>query len=112
MVDAQNKKPSITNRIGNFVRGLFGKKPKTSEVIHATGMRNVIKKAGLNIKDMKELENIIAQVNEKAITSTRRYIKAYNAAYKSMCRPGIAYITVGAVAGFFGGLVLKILNMI
>ena len=111
MVDAQNKKPSVTNRIGNFVRSLFGKKPKTTEVLHATSMRNIVRKAGLNMKDMKELENIIAQVNEKAITSTRRYLKAYDAAYKSVRRPGIAYITVGAVAGFFGGLALKILDM-
>ena len=111
VVDAQNEKPSMTRRFGDFIRGLFGKKPKAQEVVHAKTMRQIIRKAGLDMKDTKELQNIIAQVNEKAKISAKRYLRAYDAAYKSMRRPGIAYITVGAVAGFFGGLAYKILNM-
>lgn len=111
MVDAQNKIPTIKDRFVNFTRRMVGRKPRTISAIHARAMRRIMKKAKLDMKDTKELQNIIAQVNEKAIISTKKYVKAYNTAFKSIRRPSIAYITFGAAAGFFGGLACKILNM-
>ena len=65
---------------------------------------------GLSEKDMAEFKNIVAQVNEKAQNSTKYYVKGYNSAVKNMKRPTIAFVTLGAVAGFFGGLIHNVLS--
>lgn len=76
----------------------------------AFSMHKLIKEAGLDENGIKELRSIIAQVNEKAKVSARYYIKGYNSAVKNMKRPTIAFVTMGAVAGFFGGLIHNVLS--
>jgi hypothetical protein len=82
----------------------------TNAAKRAFSMHKLIKEAGLDENGMKELRNIIAQVNEKAKTSTKYYVKGYNSAVKNMKRPTIAFLTMGAVAGFFGGLIHNVLT--
>ena len=111
MIDESNKKPSRLRVFSNLAAKIWPKKfGKTETARKASKMRNIIKKAHLDMKDKKELQNIIAQVNERAKVSCRHYINAYNSAYKNMKRPTIAYVTLGAVAGFLGGFLNKLID--
>ena len=96
-----------------FLKAVDAEKAAGKEVSateRALSMHKLIKEAGLDEKGMKELKNIIAQVNEKAKVSAQCYIKGYNSAVKNMKRPTIAFLTMGAVAGFFGGLIHNVLT--
>ena len=72
-------------------------------------MRKIVADAKLDADGVKELKNIIAQVNEKARNSKKYLTKSYNAAVKEMKRPTIAFVTAGAVVGFFAGLAHKVI---
>jgi len=78
-------------------------------VLKIADLRKVIKESKLNQEGVKELKNIIAQVNEKSRNSTKHFMRSYNAAVKEMKRPTIAFVTVGAVIGFFAGLAHKVI---
>lgn len=73
-------------------------------------MRKIIQSANLNEEGMKELKNLIAQVNEKASKSYIKYLDAFNASVKRTKRPAIGFMAAGSVAGFFGGLAYKVLS--
>ena len=64
----------------------------------------------LGEKDMNELKNLVLQVNEVARKYRKAYIKGQNTAIKELKRPTIAFVTVGAVLGFFAGLAHKIIS--
>lgn len=75
----------------------------------ALGMRKIIQSANLNAEGLKELKNIIAQVNEKASKSYIAYLDAFNASVKRSKRPAIGFMAAGSVVGFFAGLAYKVL---
>ncbi len=106
MVDAEN---GIEREITDIKNGETKKIKLTKKMDRASKMRELLSKANLDEEGRKELKNIIAQVNEKAINSRKYFIKSYNAAVKEMKRPTIAFVTAGAVAGFFAGLAHKII---
>ena len=111
MIDSE----ASANNNGGLVRNVIKKITNqtidnSAEQKRAVNMRKIIKNANLGENDMKELRNIIAQVNDKARSSCKRYISAYNSTVKSMKRPSIAFVTMGAVAGFFAGLVHKVIT--
>ena len=121
--DAKLTKGIVINEIRNlenrtpaqdvFLKVVDSEKAAASNITNeqkALNMNKIIKAAGLDENGMKELRNIIAQVNEKAKVSAKFYIKGYNSAVKNMKRPTIAFLTMGAVAGFFGGLIHNVLT--
>lgn len=75
----------------------------------ALEMRKIIQSANLNEEGLKELKNIIAQINEKASKSYLTYIDAFNASVKRVKRPAIGFMAAGSVVGFFAGLAYKVL---
>ena len=81
----------------------------SAKMDRASKMRNILTEAKLDEEGRKELKNIIAQVNEKATNSTKYFIKSYKTAVKEIKRPTIAFVTAGAVVGFFAGLAHKII---
>ncbi len=106
-----SNKDGILNRIFGKQKGsAAGKKAELANNARAIKMRNIIKKANLGPEDMKELKNIIAQVNEKAVKTYSQFYNAFNASVKRIKRPAIAYTISGAVVGFFAGLAHKVIT--
>lgn len=85
-------------------------KDNIASIRRSLKMNRIIKEANLDADGIKELKNIIAQVNEKARVNTEYFLKSYDSATKAMKRPTIAFVTMGAVAGFFGGLIHNVIN--
>lgn len=109
MVDSEAKRNNggiiynVLNTIGkNETSG-------TSKFNRGFNMKKFIKNSGLDEQGIKELKNIISQVNEKATKSYQSYIEAFNASVKKAKRPAIAFMTAGAVVGFFAGLAHKVI---
>jgi len=112
MVDNQakqeNAEKSVFKSIYNYIKKT-DKFEKSEIKFDISEMRKIIREANLDDKGKEELRNIIAQVNKKSAEIAKRHINAQKKAIK-MSRPSIAYITMGAVAGFFGGLIHKIIS--
>ncbi len=85
-------------------------KDNIASIKRSLKMNKIIKEANLDADGLKELKNIIAQVNEKARVNTEHFLKSYDSATKAMKRPTIAFVTMGAVAGFFGGLIHNVIK--
>ena len=73
-------------------------------------MEKCIKEGHLDENGKNELRNIISQVNTEARNIAKRHIKTHIRDIKMDKRPAMAYITMGAVVGFFAGLVNKIIT--
>ena len=71
-------------------------------------MKKLIKEGNLDVNGQKELGNIISQVNSKSNKLAKQYIDFR--AMKLAKRPAAAYITMGAVVGFIGGLINKVIT--
>lgn len=76
----------------------------------AVSMRNIIKNSGLDSDGVKELKNIIAQVNEKSANAYKNYVHYFEASIKRAKRPTVGFTLAGAVVGFFAGLAHKIIT--
>lgn len=73
-------------------------------------MEKLIKEGHLDENGKNELKNIISQVNAEAKNLAKRHVRTHIKAVKMDKRPAMAYITMGAVVGFFAGLVNKIIT--
>ena len=71
-------------------------------------MIKLIKENNLDESGKNELRNIISQVNSKSNKLAKQYIDFR--AMKLAKRPAAAYITMGAVVGFIGGLINKVIT--
>lgn len=120
MVDESN--PNLKSQNGNGLKKMiinaFADMPEAGEAgsnskvaKNVNKMRNIIKNANLSDDDMKELKNIIAQVNNKAQRSYKQFTNAYKASVKRVKRPAIAYAIGGSIAGFFAGLAHKVITV-
>ena len=73
MVDSdipqQGGKDGFLNRILGKQKNAADKSAEIANNLRAIKMRKIINNANLGPEDMKELKNIIAQVNEKAVTT-------------------------------------------
>jgi len=71
-------------------------------------MIKLIKENNLDESGKNELRNIISQVNSESNKLAKQYIDFR--AMKLAKRPAAAYITMGAVIGFIGGLINKVIT--
>ena len=111
MVDAQAQKNDggIIRTALNAINIGSKESSKASTFDRGLRMKSFIEASGLDAQGIKELKNIIAQVNEKATKSCKNYIDSFNASVKKAKRPAVAFITAGAVVGFFAGLAHKVI---
>ena len=71
-------------------------------------MKKLIKESNLDENGKNELRNIISQVNSKSAKLAKQYVDFRS--MKLAKRPVAAYLTMGAVVGFIGGIINKVIT--